>query len=268
MTQRGRCRVADRVRRSSCIDRWPRSARVHCRIVGWLATRRDVAHRSHRDRTYSAALDLPPGVYPYKFIVDGAWILDPSHKVRAYEGGVENSALRVLDCRDPLLRVVGDRLELNGPSRGSAVFSFEYTEASDGRGPDPAGFELELASTGTSARTLDGAEWTWDESRWSLVVSLVIRDGSTRSARAKNVGGKAEPGAVTVLGRRSPRLARWRPLHDRHRSLSGRRSSNNPAPMAQAASSADFSGGDLERAPFDESYFDAWCARAVAHTVQ
>ena len=263
MTQRGHRRVADRARRSSCIDRWPRSACVHCRIVGWLATRRDVAHRSHRDGTYSAALDLPPGVYRTS---SSSTVLDPIRATR-FARTREASKQRASRARlpDPLLRV-WRRLELNGPSRGSAVFSFEYTEASDGRGRIRPAELSSLRRERRRGRSM--VPGTWDESRWSLVVSLVIRDGSTRSARAKNVGGKAEPGAVTVLGRRSPRLARWRPLHDRHRSLSGRRSSNNPAPMAQAASSADFSGGDLERAPFDESYFDAWCARAVAHTVQ
>ncbi len=42
-----------------------------------------------------AALKLPPGAYGYKFVVDGAWILDPAQDKTTEEGGYTNSLLEV-----------------------------------------------------------------------------------------------------------------------------------------------------------------------------
>jgi hypothetical protein len=42
-----------------------------------------------------ANVDLPPGQYQYKIVVDGNWILDPGNKATAIENGNTNSALVV-----------------------------------------------------------------------------------------------------------------------------------------------------------------------------
>ena len=40
-------------------------------------------------------VDLPPGTYQYKLVVDGEWILDPANKATATENGYTNSVLVV-----------------------------------------------------------------------------------------------------------------------------------------------------------------------------
>ncbi len=55
---------------------------------------------------YATAALLDPGTYAYKLVVDGEWMFDPGEPFRTYSGGVENSALRVGDCTEPLLELV------------------------------------------------------------------------------------------------------------------------------------------------------------------
>lgn len=59
---------------------------------------------------YSVDLELTPGLHAYKIVVTRPggvveWILDPANAYRAYDGGIENSAVRVPDCSAPLIEV-------------------------------------------------------------------------------------------------------------------------------------------------------------------
>lgn len=47
--------------------------------------------------TYSATLDLEPGIYEYKFVIDGVWTLDPNPERDWTQNGLGtlNSLLRV-----------------------------------------------------------------------------------------------------------------------------------------------------------------------------
>src|SRR5262245_52346527 len=53
---------------------------------------------------WKAEIDLAPGSYAYKLVVDGNWQLDPAHPYAKYVGGVENSVVEVGDCKLPDLR--------------------------------------------------------------------------------------------------------------------------------------------------------------------
>jgi neopullulanase len=55
---------------------------------------------------FSASLQLAPGAYAYKLVVDGQWRFDDGEGKRVYEGGVENSMLEVADCNRPAVRAV------------------------------------------------------------------------------------------------------------------------------------------------------------------
>ena len=52
---------------------------------------------------WSVDVELSEGLYCYKFIVDGAFIMDPSNPERIYCDGIENSLLRVRDHLRPTL---------------------------------------------------------------------------------------------------------------------------------------------------------------------
>lgn len=48
------------------------------------------------DGIWSLLKKLPPGIYQYKFVIDGTrWILDPSNPEVGEKGGYTNSVLRV-----------------------------------------------------------------------------------------------------------------------------------------------------------------------------
>ena len=48
-----------------------------------------------RSRTFGAVVDLPPGTYQYKFIVDGKWVEDPNADAVTNEFGTGNSVITV-----------------------------------------------------------------------------------------------------------------------------------------------------------------------------
>jgi len=61
---------------------------------GWDPTVRPL--KKQKDGTWKTTVTLEPGVYEYRFIVDGEWRNDPGREERrGNEFGVENSDLRV-----------------------------------------------------------------------------------------------------------------------------------------------------------------------------
>jgi len=52
--------------------------------------------RKQKDGSFVAILQLPPGTYEYKFIVDGRWVVDPDNGARALSTvGTINSVAQV-----------------------------------------------------------------------------------------------------------------------------------------------------------------------------
>ncbi len=220
------------------------------------------------DGVWTASLDLAPGLYPYKLVVDGSWVLDPGHIYRAYDNGVENSGLRVPDCHQPLLQSVSQELHATGAGRGSARFVVRYVDANGGVGPDPAGFEVKLRSS-DGERALASSEWSFDEQSWELTLDLsgltddkytVSIIGHDRNAVASNellypfwVEEDAFDWRDAVI---------YMVMPDRFRDGDP---SNNAAPTAGATPTADFMGGDLQglAMTIDEGYFDNMGIKAL-----
>ena len=72
--------------------------------------------------------ELAPGTYPWKFVYDvqrgnPVWETPPADVYTTFDGGVENRALRVGDCRVPSLRAVSGSASADGELQ--AVFRFE-----------------------------------------------------------------------------------------------------------------------------------------------
>ena len=78
------------------------------------------------DNLWSVVIHLSPGIYPYKFVVDGDWIMDPANPNQADDGyGGFNSVITVEECPVPgSLALKSHETDPAGKSF-SAVFGFE-----------------------------------------------------------------------------------------------------------------------------------------------
>ena len=95
---------------------------------------------------WSVDVELAEGLYCYKIVVDGAYILDPENSERAYCDGIENSLLRVNDHLRPYYSA----------RMTDAAVIITYHAGSTGAGPD-----------GTPT-ALQGATWDAQHSTWTL----------------------------------------------------------------------------------------------------
>ncbi len=94
------------------------------------------------DGVYRVVLALPAGDYAYKLFEQGEnrWFEHPGNPYFKWFGSplTRNSRLRVRDCDQPLLRLVGQ------PARGagSIAFQVEYLDGAAAAGLDPASVEI------------------------------------------------------------------------------------------------------------------------------
>ena len=98
---------------------------------------------------WSVDVELEEGLYCYKFVVDGAYIVDPNNPERAYCDGIENSLLRVNDHLRPHYTA----------NMSDSTLIVTYHPGSTGSGPD-----------GTPT-ALQGATWDAQQSTWTLSLS-------------------------------------------------------------------------------------------------
>ncbi|MBA2542525.1 MAG: glycosyl hydrolase [Deltaproteobacteria bacterium] len=205
--------------------------------------------------------ELPAGLYAYKLVVSRPggvvdWILDPANSYRAYDAGVENSAMRVPDCSLPLLEVAGNELTATG-----ATATIRVARGSSGERIDQlhVGHRFEGAELEVSAVRGDG----------EIVISLdglaagkhVLAIDATDAA-----GGIAE--RVLVPFWIEDERFDWRDaliymvMTDRFRNGDP---ANDPPRQAAAVAEADFHGGDLRgvTAAIEDGTFDDLGVRAL-----
>ena len=94
---------------------------------------------------WSVDVELSEGLYCYKFIVDGAFIMDPSNPERIYCDGIENSLLRVRDHLRPTLTA----------TLTETAVVVTYHPGSTGAGPDGTPSALNGAVWGRAEFELD-----------------------------------------------------------------------------------------------------------------
>ena len=121
----------------------------------------EVTALSEDSGIWSAELALDEGIYCYKFIVDGAYIYDPTNPYRGFCGDVENSVVRVKDSFRPNFasELIDDDLVIT------------YLPGTSGAMPDGTPAGLESATWDSTAMT-----WTLDTTTLadpSVVKSLV-----------------------------------------------------------------------------------------------
>ena len=189
------------------------------------------------DGTYALEKELPPGIHAYKLVVDDQWILDPANQYRAYDGGVENSGIRVPDCKAPLLQIVSHETSADGAVTKLALF----------RGADGAKIESLRA-----LRRFEGTETPIDFERKdgdiSISLSGLPAGKHTIVVEAKADDGKEAERVLVPFWIEKDRYD-WRDaliymvMNDRFRNGNP---ANDPTPTPGADSLAEFFGGDLQ----------------------
>ncbi len=109
---------------------------------------------SQSNGQWSVSLDIDPGLYCYKLIVDDNWIFDPSEPYRGYCDDFENSVVRVPDTSKPMFT----------HSIENDVLTVLWHAGTDGGAPESTPLAL--------------ATGLWDEATWTWTLDLTtLPDG-------------------------------------------------------------------------------------------
>ena len=174
---------------------------------------------------WAVDVELSEGLYCYKFIVDGAFIMDPSNPERIYCDGIENSLLRVRDHLRPTLTA----------TLTETAVVVTYHPGSTGAGPD-----------GTPS-ALNGAVWDAQSSSWTLSLDGFEDGKHTLKVEVDDTEGHPAYDVLVPFWRGPHASFVWEDalvymvMTDRF--VNGNES-NDESPTG-AASGADWQGGDL-----------------------
>jgi len=214
-----------------------------------------------RDGTYTLAKELPAGLWAYKLVITRPggsveWILDPGNPYRAYDGGIENSAVRVDDCAAPLVTledhvVTGDgartTLHLARGRDGASITELVARRRFEGRET-----EVAIARHGATA-TIELT--ALQAGKHTLVIDATTADGAVARQLLVPFWIDAAPfdwrDAVIYMV-----------MTDRFRNGDP---SNDPPPTPSADPGAAFHGGDLRGVThaIEDGTFDALGVRAL-----
>lgn len=64
-------------------------------VAGEFSNWRTIPLSKQDAENWSTTLHLKPGIYGYKFVVDGEWVFDPRNPARKFVNDIENSAINV-----------------------------------------------------------------------------------------------------------------------------------------------------------------------------
>jgi len=227
---------------------------------------------------YHANLRLAPGVYGYKMVLNGGdWRLHDRNPYRKYVGGVENSALRVPDCKKPQLEIVPNWLLVSRPPvgpNGRGQFKIRIrTIAGTGQSAAICNVQSRLRRPETvyaSEATLPSlapAELTIAPDYKSFDVQLQnLPDGKYTLSLSATVGGLPTETLLLPFWIEAETFALsdtplYMAVTDRF--LDGDAKNNKPVPGVVAA--ANFQGGDLAGVTqkIESGYFDKLGVRAL-----
>ena len=216
--------------------------------------------------SYVATVNLEPGLHAYKFVADGDWRFDPAQPRRKYVGSplVENSAIKVPDCRMPSWKVQSSVAAR--PSAGAGTYSavLRYEDGIEGAGPDTASFAFELQRNGSSMPVSVTSDASGD-----VTVSLTgLQDGKYRLIATPRAANGREGAPLRLVFWIEQEAFSWKDalvymvLTDRYRDGDA---SNNAGVTAGADPRGDWQGGDLQgvRAAIADGTLDALGVRAI-----
>ncbi|PIE05351.1 MAG: glycosyl hydrolase, partial [Sorangium cellulosum] len=199
---------------------------------------------------YVGTVDLAPGLHAYKLVVDGDWRLDPAQTRRKYVGtpAIENSAVKVADCRLPTLSLQSSTVAR--PTAGAGIYeaTLTFEDGIEGSGPDTANYTIKLARNGSPLPVDKGV--TVDPTTGRVDVSLSgLQDGKYRLViEPQSVNGRQGLPHRYVFWV-EPEPFSWNDaiiymvMVDRYRDGD---TSNNPGPTPNADPRGDWMGGDLQ----------------------
>lgn len=205
------------------------------------------------DGTYTATVELPPGLHAYKIVYDppgggeAQWVLNPSEGRRKYDAGIENSAVKVRDCSRPTLELTSKQITRPSAGAGSFQAMLSYVPPAGGAAANPAGYVAELRKDDVVTQL--GAQQVTVAPSGNVSVSISgLADGKYRVVLRPRAQGGAlgEPVLLPFWIEAEP--FDWRDalvymvLTDRFRNGS---TANDPGPTTGADPRGDWQGGDL-----------------------
>lgn len=227
---------------------------------------------------YHANLRLAPGLYGYKIVLNGSdWRLHERNPYRKYVGGVENSGLRVPDCKQPRLEMVPNWFTATrppvGPS-GRGIFKVRIrTVAGTGQSAAICNVQSRLRRPDTvytseaALPALAPGELTFAPDYQSFDVSLQnLPDGKYTLSLSATVGGlKTETLLLPFWIEAETFALSDTPLY---MAVTDRFVDGDPAnnkPVAGVVAAANFQGGDLAGVTqkIEAGYFDKLGVRAL-----
>ncbi|MBI2394134.1 MAG: glycosyl hydrolase [Deltaproteobacteria bacterium] len=228
---------------------------TNVRIAGeWSAFDLTKAEAMAPDGTsgFKATVSLPPGLHAYKLVYDQGgstkWVLDPAQARRKYVGGVENSAVKIKDCRLPSLRVEKTQPARTGPGSGTYAASLIFRDGVEGSGADAAGFTATLERDGTKT-PLTSSQLTVGAGGNATISLSGLADGKYRVVvRARSKSGRVSEPLRLVFWIEAEAFS-WKDaliymiVTDRYRNGD---TTNDPAATSGADPRGDYQGGDLE----------------------
>jgi neopullulanase len=192
---------------------------------------------------FKTQIELAPGLVGYKLIVNGKYELDGDAPLRKYLGGVENSAVRVRDCRVPVFTLASKQAARLTTGQGSFAADVAY----DGKaGPlDAASLRVTLKH---DEQPVGPVAFTRDGNGLIRFRSDKLADGKyTLVVEGKTVAGvAAEP--LRLVFWVEPEAFDWRDaliymtMNDR---FADGDAANNPPGIAGVEARATYKGGDL-----------------------
>ena len=175
---------------------------------------------------WSAELNLDEGIYCYKFIVDGAYIYDPTNPYRGYCGDVENSVVRVKNSSRPNF--------VSELSNDDLIIT--YLPGISGAMPDGTPVGLESATWDSTAMT------------WTLDTSTLADGKHTLKLEINDLDGNQAYDHLVPFWVGEQSEFTWEDsliymiMTDRY--INGNTSNDGPSTGADAG--ADWMGGDIE----------------------
>ncbi len=223
--------------------------------------------------TYTATLELPPGLHGYKVVYDDTngggtqWILNPSEGRRKWLGGLENSAIKVRDCSLPTLAVKTTQTSRPAAGQGHYQATLGYVDGVDASGPSPSELEATLVRD-DSTTPLANPQVIADASGDVTIDVGGLADGKYRVVlRPKSASGKLGLQVRLVFWIESEAFS-WKDaliymvMTDRFKNGDA---SNDAPPTPNADPRGDYMGGDLEgvRQAIADGTFDKLGVRAL-----
>jgi glycosidase len=195
---------------------------------------------------FSGEVQLAPGLVAYKLVIDGKLAPDPAARLRKYVGGIENSAVRVVDCHAPALGLITQSTARPSSGQGRFQATVAFRKGQDAPPLDPASIAVTLRQDGTKsalAAAIDRAAQSIAIDASGLAdgkytVFVDARDGSGRAANTLRLVFWIEAGAFAWQD-----AIIYMVMVDRFKNGDAA----NDAPRTPSADErADFQGGDLQ----------------------